>query len=775
MAQILRSRRAAAGATLLLLAGVWAVISLVYPDQRQQVVTGLGTGAVIAGIALVVVFNHRGCGVVNFAAGAMAMYFAYVYLGLRTQGALMIPPLPNPLAPIEGIAHWAGSGVRLPHWPTMVSLNGGNPLSMPASLALTLADAGLTGLLVYVLVFRPLRHSSEMARAVASIGLFILSEAVVVLRFGDGQQSVPGILPAGSVHAAGVFAPASYFESAVIVVALALALWSFMRFTRHGLAMAAGAEREKAVVLLGYSPNVLAAANWVLASLISALIGILAAPITGLTPTGLAFLVVPALAAALLGGMSSFGIAAAAGIGLGVVQALIAFYSAQSWFPKYGQGLSAFPFPGLFPLFVLLVILVTLVLRSGALPARGATSQLRLPRSVTPQHFVPRTAVGTSIALVAMLTLPSAWRLGLINSVIGVVLALSVVILTGFVGQASVAQLSIAGVAGFVMAKVASDWGLAFPVGPLIGILCAVGFSFVCSVPALRIRGVNLAIVTLAIVEVVQNLVFQLATNGGSQGGANVGPPRFLGLKFGPLDSTTFRPLGDAVAGLLPNPFFGVFCIVVTTVMVLLTYWIRRSRTGLRFLAVRSDERAAATAGISVVRTKLLAFIVSAGVAGVAGMLSAYRFGTVTPDYFGDVQSLLFFAFAYLGGLGGVGGAIAAGFFAPSGIGTIMSSEWLHLPPEFFTLIGGIGLVLTVVTNPDGIAPKTVEASQKVWELARAHLGARGALLRRTAEDTAGARQAAPQGEGASARVLPERGAGGESVPVRSSPFEGPG
>jgi ABC-type branched-subunit amino acid transport system permease subunit len=283
---------------------------------------------------------------------------------------------------------------------------------------------------------------------------------------------------------------------------------------------------------------------------------------------------------------------------------------------------------------------------------------------------------------------------------------------------------------------------------------------------------VNLAIVTLAIVEVVQNLVFQLATGGGVTGGANVGPPRFLGLKFGPLDSTSFRPPGDTVAGLVPNPIFGVFCIVVAALVVLLTYWIRRSRTGLRFLAVRSDERAAATAGISVVRTKLLAFVVAAGVAGVAGMLSAYRFGTVTPDYFGDIQSLLFFAFAYLGGLGGVGGAIGAGLFMPGGIGTVMSAEWLHLPPQFFTLIGGLGLVLTVVTNPDGIAPKTIEAAQKLWDLASVRLGA---LPRRGSVGTAAVQQATPGAEGTGVPALPAHGADGETVPVTSSQSEGSG
>ena len=715
------SRRALAGALLLALAAVWLVIALVHANERQQVATGIGTGAAIAAIALVVVLTHRGSGVVNFAAGSMTMYFAYTYLGLRTNGELMIPPLPNPLAPIEGIAHKAGAHLKLPHWPTMIRLNGHSGLSSPVAFVITLGVAVIVGYLLYYLVFRPLRNASELARAVASIGLLILFEAIVVLRFGDQPQQLPAVLPSTNVRFAGVTAPQSYYDVALITVALAFVLWAGMRYTRFGLATVAAAEKEKAVVLLGYSPDALASANWVAACVIAALIGIFATPIIGLDPTTMAFLVVPALAAALLGGMSSFGVATLAGLAFGVAEALVSFYGTRSWYPKYGHGDAATPYPGIFQGLVLAVILLTLVLRSRALPTRGAPSRLRLPRSVTPKHSVPRTTVATVMAIAAMLTLPSAWRLGLTNSVIGVMIALSVVILTGFVAQVSIAQLSIAGVAAFVMAKIAADWGLGFPIGPIIAVLAAAAFSMICAVPALRIRGVNLAIVTLAIVEFVQNFVFQLATKGGTVDGVNVGAPRFLGLKFGPDDPTKFRVIGDSSSGQLPNPFFGVFCIIVAALVVLMTYRIRRSSVGLRFLAVRSNESASATSGVNTVRTKLLAFSLSAIVAGIAGVVSAYRFGSVAPSYFGDIQSITFFAFAYLGGLGGVSGAVAAGLFAPGGIGVLMGSEWFGIPGEYTTLMGGIGLILTVVLNPDGVGPRTVESNLALWNKLVAH------------------------------------------------------
>ena len=122
------------------------------------------------------------------------------------------------------------------------------------------------------------------------------------------------------------------------------------------------------------------------------------------------------------------------------------------------------------------------------------------------------------------------------------------------------------------------------------------------------------------------------------------------------------------------------------------------------FLATRSNERAAAAAGVNVSATKLLAFGTAAFVAGIAGALSSYRFGTVNPEYFGGLQSLTFFAFAYLGGISGVSGAVAAGFLVPGGIMFTMLDSVFGIPGEFAPILGGIGLILTAILNPEGIA-----------------------------------------------------------------------
>src|SRR6478736_6339432 len=105
-------------ALLMVPAVTLVAVVLTHADQTRALLLGIGTGALVAAIALAVVLTYRGSGVVNFASAAVAMYAAYAYNGLRRTGDLFVPPLPNPLALGEGIAHWLGADdLALPHWP----------------------------------------------------------------------------------------------------------------------------------------------------------------------------------------------------------------------------------------------------------------------------------------------------------------------------------------------------------------------------------------------------------------------------------------------------------------------------------------------------------------------------------------------------------------------------------------------------------------------------------------------------------------------------------
>ena len=235
------------------------------------------------------------------------------------------------------------------------------------------------------------------------------------------------------------------------------------------------------------------------------------------------------------------------------------------------------------------------------------------------------------------------FRLALSSTLIGIIICLSIVVLTGYVGQISLAQMAFAGISAFLVAKMTTEHDVPFPIPILIGAVVATLVGLVVAIPALRVRGVNLAIVTLAFAVAVDKVLFGNSSVTGGFKGAPVNTPKV----FAQARDVKFRILGVVAGdGQQPNPMTAVFCLVV---VVLLCYGVanlRRSATGRRWLATRSNERAAAAAGVNVSGTKLLAFGVSAFIAGIGGAVFAYRSGTVASDKFDYLDSLTYFAFA---------------------------------------------------------------------------------------------------------------------------------
>jgi branched-chain amino acid transport system permease protein len=379
-------------------------------------------------------------------------------------------------------------------------------------------------------------------------------------------------------------------------------------------------------------------------------------------------------------------------MGIAMGQSVIQFWSAQDWFPHAGTA----SVPGVKEALPFVVIAVALLVKGTRLPARGTPHADRLPLARPPVHVGWSTAVLAAAAVMGLVLLGPTWRLAITNSIIGAVLCLSLVVLTGFVGQISLAQMTLAGVAGFTLAKLATEHGVPFPVAPLLAAAVATVIGVLAALPGLRVRGVHLAVMTLAAAVAVENVVFENPVWSGGLEGAAVGPPRFLGLRFGPNDP-------GSLDGDLPSAWFGFFCLAVAVGVALAVVRLRRSALGGRMLAVRANERAAAAAGVDVARTKVVAFALAAFIAGIGGVLSGYRFGSVTPLTFGSTASILLLAFAYLGGISTVSGAVAGGFLVAGGVGFTALDEWLGVGPEYTLLIGGVGLVATAVLCPDGL------------------------------------------------------------------------
>ncbi|WP_462186610.1 branched-chain amino acid ABC transporter permease, partial [Frankia sp. CcWB2] len=270
---------------------------------------GLGPGAVYAALGLGLVLTYRASGVVNIAHGAFAMYVTYQYAELREVGDLVLP--------VVGMS----PRIHLTDTPTF-----------GLALSVSLAMAAILAMVSYLVIFRPLRRAQPLMTVVAAVGLTIALQAVAVLQFGSDNRFLSPVLPQSPLSLLGVTVASDRLLLAASVIVVAAGLWAMSRWTLFGLATRAVAEDEQTTALLGRRPGWIAAVNWVIAAVLAALAGILVAPISALNPTSYSLFVVPALAAALLGGLSSFGLTVVGALGLGMTQAvLIPLQQDVSW------------------------------------------------------------------------------------------------------------------------------------------------------------------------------------------------------------------------------------------------------------------------------------------------------------------------------------------------------------------------------------------------------------------------------------------------------------
>jgi branched-chain amino acid transport system permease protein len=620
------------------------------------ILLGLGSGALIAGISLGVVLSYRGSGVINLSVGGMAMLGGYAYWSLNT-----------------------GKIAALPTW---------------ACLVISLLFVGVVGVVIEFVVWRPMRNSPPLAKLVASLGVLLVAQASMLLAFGITEQPEPSILTVNTVHLFGEPIPVNRFILTGMVIAAAAVLAAVYKWTRFGLATRAASENEVAAMLGGLSPNTISLINTVVAAVLAGAVGILAASITELDPETLPLQIIPALAAALLASFTSFGIACAASLGIGILYSLLEYASAQTWFPQSG----GVALPGVTDLLAFLIIVGVLFWRGARMPGRGELVERRLPEVPRPQHL-PRTAVICAVVTAVLLVvLPFGFREALVNTLIGTLMALSLVVITGFVGQISVMQLGLAGAAGFTVSHMATNFGITFPVAALAGIAVAVVIGLITAVSAVRVRGISLAVVTLAGAVALQNFGFTNSTWGGGLAGSPVPEPKWFGLDLGP--DAPFRGLDHD----LPSPVFGWVALICCVLLCVGVGYVRRGAVGQRMLAVRSNERAAAAAAINPRTVKLAAFTIAAFIAGVAGVLYAYNFLSVSADSFDAVTALSLIAFAYAGGISLISGAVFAGLLSAQALIPYALDDWFGLNGNWFLLVGGLLLIFTLLRNPEGVA-----------------------------------------------------------------------
>ncbi|HEX5096206.1 MAG TPA: ABC transporter permease, partial [Acidimicrobiia bacterium] len=624
----------------------------------QFLIIGLGAGASYALFAHGAVLIYRGSGLVNFAQGAvgtLAAYIAFVDL------------------------------VEKRSWDTW-----------PA-IAVGVVAAGIAALLFQATVLRALRRAAPIVRVIATIALLGLLQAVVAKRYGAGNQSVDHFLPDTVWKWGDIAVQEERVIIFVIAVVVTVGLWAWTRFTRVGLAINASAQNERAVQTLGWSPDRLAALTWTIGGILGGLAAVLAAPLTGLSATTFTVVVtVAGLGAALLGGFQSFPLTLLGGLIIGVGEAMATLYGndIQDFFHQdLISGLNRMP--------AFLVILIVVVIRGRGLPLRSHVAE-RLPKLGTGQISVRAVLLASALTAVVLFgVMDEAWAQATYTSLATAIMVLSIVVLTGYAGQISLAQWALAGIGALIAGRfVRADVPIELAI--VLGILLTIPVGLIFAVPALRTRGVNLAVVTLGLGFLVSEVVFANPNYLGSplDGGTKIGRVKLFGMKVDAFDH--------------PHAWAAV-SLIAFVLLALLVANLRRSRTGRRLIAVRTNERAAASLGISVFSVKLYAFAVSAALAAVAGILIGFRGQVVNYTEFNIFASINTLGNAVIGGLGYVLGAVFAAPMAINGLSTRVIKDWINLGGQWDLIIGSVIVFVILIVHQNGVADVAVHG-RRVWE-----------------------------------------------------------
>lgn len=610
-------------------------------------ILGLGLSALYALASLGLVLTYRGSGVVNFAQGAVGLCAAFIWFELHVGRG------------------WA----YLP------------------SLAIAVLAAGVSGALIHLLLMRRLRNASWISRTVVTLGLLITLQAAVVLQYGTTVNSVPAVLPTDTWDVGGVAVPVDRIILMLIALVLTVVLWAAYRYTSFGRATSAVAEDQTLAAAVGISPDVIAAINWALASGLAALAAVLVAPVITLQAGSMTTLVIAALAAALIAGFQSFSIAFAASVCLGVGQTLLTRYVDQ---------------PGVAAAAPFIVMIAILTLRGRAIPLRDFVVA-KQPTVGSGRVRPPIVVATVAVAVLAVLSLDQSWALSFGTTFAITIFMLSFVVLTGYVGQLSLAQWPLAGFGAWVAGRLMSAQDMSFLPAALIGIAATVAVGVLIALPAIRTRGVNLAIVTFGTGAALELMLFDNSNYTGGISGTSVQLELF-GWNF---DGGT-HPHRYALVTL------GAFVLVALMVTNL-----RRGLVGRRMLAVRTNERAAAALGISVVSVKLYGFAVSAGIAALGAILFSFSVGIVDYGQFSSFESVFYAGLAFLGGIGFVVGPLLGAPLAPNTVGTQFGIEVLTGLGPYLPLIGGIALILTILTNQDGVAAEAARSARHFGSVVR--------------------------------------------------------
>ncbi len=616
-------------------------------DLFRFTLLGLGTGGIYALAALGLVLVHRGSGVVNFAQAAMGLVGAFAYYEVKV---------------VQGL-------------PAVVALVAG------------LAVSAFVGVLFHALVMRRLRESSTLAKIVATLALLVILQASTQLIYGPYPKLIPSLLPNGRAKVLGVYVGQDRIWIFAIAVVLTVALSLLYRFTSFGIATAAVAENPRAAAALAISPHTIAAANWALGASLGGLSIILLVPITGLHSGNVTMLIIPVLAAAIVGRLSSFPITMAAALGIGVSQSLVTRFADTRGL------LTAIPF-----------LLVTAVLLARGKVLVGKDEVLtRLPALGDGRPRVPALVAAFAVCqFLIWVVLRGPWLEAFLVQLLLSLLLLSVVVATGYAGQLSLATMAFASIGAGGASYFVGHRGWAFQWALLGGAAVTIPVGLLVGLAGVRARGISLAVVTLGFGITIESMVF---------GNRNIA------RKFMSFRGPRLEMFGIDIAAPTHLKRYAALAVVVLVVVALGIANLRRSRAGRRLIAVRANERAAAAMGVSVVGAKLYAFVLSGVIAGLAGVLLAYRAPFLRFGDFNFFNSILAVQYATLGGVGSLTGPAAGSTFASEALGPKLFAFLGSNVALTLSLVGNLALLVVLVVAPDGLVNRIGRALRSLLRL----------------------------------------------------------
>ena len=593
---------------------------------------GMGVGAIYGIVAQGLVLVYRSSGILNFAQTGFLMIGAYIFYELNV----------------------------LNGWPYWIAL-----------VVAVLACAAM-GAAVHLFILRPMRQASAIARLIATLGVLGVLSSIAAIIYQGNTASVPSSLPITSVEALpGVRIGLNIIVLLAIGIAITAALWCFYRYSSFGRVTSAVAENQLTASVTGHSPDTIAAVNWALGAALAAVAGILIAPIDYLQSGTLVLLIVPAIGAGLAGSFLSFPLALIGGLVLGMAQSVVSLYVTSP-----GWSLSI-PY---------ILIVAYLVIRGRGIPLRSFVID-KLPRVGTGRIRPVTLAVLVAATIVVLVVVPPQWSSAMTVTLAFAVITLSVVVVTGYAGQLSLAQYILAGVGALAAARLSANWHFPFLAALVGALIITAVLGALLALPSLRARGVSLAVATLAAGMVIFDLVLNNYTLSGGENGVTQDSPDLFGWSIDP----TLHPAR-----------YGVTVVVVLVLLILAVANIRRGDAGRRMLAVRSNERAAAALGVHVYAAKVYAFTVAAGIAGVGGMLYAFLSPTVTSGNFDLLTSINFVTVTVVGGVGNLFGAVIGATLLPGGLVTQIFFGVQNIN-AWIPLAGSVGLLLVLRRNPSGI------------------------------------------------------------------------